>query len=786
MAEQARRWQASWISPDEPKATEEPVLTVEQMFVTHEIPESAPNDERLRPCAYLRKTFEVPAGKKVGKAALFCTAHGIYEPHLNGHVVTDALFTPDFTSYGKFLMYQEYDVTDLIEETNCLGAVLADGWYVGRIGATGDSCQFGDQLAFLAELEIDFADGTKEIICSDEGFHSSTGRYVWSDIFLGEKQDLRLSRPGWDTAGYKEDASWKKALTLQGSFSELASQEGPAVKVVDRIAPHAIWQEGSSTIVDFGQIMTGRVVLSLALAEGQEIVVEHSEVLDKEGHFFCNISGRNKDQTDIFVGDGTASELKPHFSFHGFRYAKISGLREQLDPDEVWAEVLSSAMEHAGTLVTTDERINRLLQNIEWSQRGNMLSVPTDCPQRERMGWTGDIQVYAPTSTFFMDVRTFLERWLRSVRADQGDDGQIIDYSPAPKCIYTTGIFGSYSSAGWGDAIIFVPWTLYERYGDKQALADCFSAMKRWHEFSMKSAAGDKVDETRYIWDTKFHYGDWMFPSFMIGKDAKGPIETAMATKDIVATEFLCRQSVVLAKVAGVLGETEYAAACRGYAEKVRSAFQHRFCSGAGHLDSPFQGPLVLALAFGLMPEGEEQAAADVLAGMIHANGDKLDTGFLSVPYLLDVLSDHEYEDLAETLLFQNRCPSWLYEVEHGATTMWESWAGIQEDGTVGIYSFNHYAFGCVGDWIVRKVGGLAMKEPGFREFTVAPGTVQRIDGAELTYKSASGPIGIAWRREEGRIRLELSVPEGTKAHVLLPGRPEEVLGGGSYTLWSD
>ncbi|MGN0071516.1 MAG: family 78 glycoside hydrolase catalytic domain [Atopobiaceae bacterium] len=765
---------------------EEPPVTVEQMFVTHEIPASLPNDERLRPCTYLRKTFSVPSGKKVEKATLVCTAHGIYEPHLNGQVVTDALFTPDFTSYGKLLMYQEYDVTDLIAEKNCLGAILADGWYTGRIGATGDSCQFGDQLAFLAELEISYSDGTAETICSDTDFHGATGRYVWSDIFLGEKQDLRLSRSGWDTAAYVEDAGWKPVLAAECSFDELVPQMGPQVKVVDRLTPRAIWQEDDFTIVDFGQVMAGRVVLNLKLHEGQKIQIEHSEVLDREGHFFCNISGRNKDQTDIFIGDGTKAELKPHFSFHGFRYAKISGLTGSLEPSEVSAEVLSSDMERTGTLVTSDSRINQLLANILWSQKGNMLSIPTDCPQRERMGWTGDIQVFAPTATFFMDVRAFLERWLASVRVDQGADGQIIDYSPAPKSIYTTGIFGSYSSAGWGDAIVFVPWTLYERYGDRQVLEDCFSAMKHWHEFSVASAAGTKNGESRYIWDTKFHYGDWMFPSYMIGKDAKGPIDTAMATKDIVATEFLYRQSMVLAQVADVLGETTYAEDCRAYAAKVRTAFQHRFCKGNGHLASPFQGPLVLALAFGLMPEGEEQAAADLLAQMIHENGDRLDTGFLSVPYLLDVLSDHGYAELAETLLFQDRCPSWLYEVEHGATSMWESWAGIEEDGTVGIYSFNHYAFGCVGDFIVRKVGGLAPKAPGFKEFTVAPGTVQRIDGAELSYKSASGPIDIYWKREDDRIRLELSVPEGTKAHVLLPGRPEEVLEEGSYTLWSD
>ena len=784
MTETARAWKACWIAPNLPKPTEEPPVTVEQMFMTHELPTSLPNEQRLRPCAYLRKTFTLQRSDIVS-ATLFCTAHGIYEPHLNGHIVSDALFMPDFTSYGKILMYQAYDVSGLIGEQNCFGAILADGWYAGRIGATGDSCQFGDQLAFLAELEIRYSDGTAERICTDGGFRSAVGRYVWSDIFLGEKQDLRLDRPGWDMPGYAEDSSWKPACPVDEGFDALVPQMGPEVKVVDRICPAALWQEGDSTIVDFGQVICGRVVLNACLAEGQEIAVEHAEVLDREGHFFCNIAGRNKDQLDIFIGNGKAAELKPHFSFHGFRYAKISGLEGPLDPGSIRAEAISSDMERSGVLTTSDERINQLMDNIFWSQRSNMLSIPTDCPQRERMGWTGDIQVFAPTATFFMDVRSFLRRWLASVRADQTADGQILDYSPAPKSISTTGLFGSYSSAGWGDAIIFVPWTLYQRYGDLEVLKECYGAMRAWHRFAAESAAGTKDGEARYIWDTKFHYGDWMFPSYMEGPEAKGPVATALATKDIVATAFLYEHTKILGRIAALLEDYETERECTSYASKVRAAFQHRFCTGQGHLDSDFQGPYVLALAFGLVPEAETQQAADILADMIHANGDCLDTGFLSVPYLLDVLADHGYPELAETLLFQDKCPSWLYEVEHGATTIWESWSGIQEDGTVGTLSFNHYAFGCVGDWIVRKAGGLSVREPGFREFDVAVGSISRIGSASLSYRSPYGTISVAWKRRDGRIRLELEVPEGTKAHVFLPGCEEQVLGGGSYVLWS-
>lgn len=786
------KWNASWITSTQPKATTEPELTVEMMFVTHQIPKSAPLEERLRKPALLRRSITL-ADKPIAKAELRMTAHGIYHATINGAEVTEAVFTPDFTSYGKFLMYQTYDVTALLAPgENVWGVELADGWYVGRISATGDSCQFGDQLAVLGELEVTYADGTTELVCTDDSWSCSTGRYTYADLFIGEKDDLGRDQPGWNAPGF-DAAGWDGAVVTAtpddaAAYAPLAPQQGPATVRRERLAVSSWWCEdepdGSmAIIVDFGQVIAGRVQLSCHLDEGQEIRLEHSEVLDENDRFFSNIQGRNKDQTDVFVGRGRDEELEPIFTFHGFRYVRISGWRGDFDPACIVAVAIRSDLRTTGHLVTSDKRINKLMENIEWSQRGNMLSIPTDCPQRERAGWTGDFQVFAPTATFFMDMESFSDRWLRSVRADQTADGQVLDYSPAAKCIFTTGLFGSYSSTGWGDAIVMVPWTLYQRYGHKRVLEENYDAMLRWHEFCRTSAAGDKTGDDRYVWDTKFHYGDWMFPSYMLGPDAKGPIETSMATKELVATAFLSHVSALTARVARVLGHEDDACEFDAYAAEVRRVFVERFYKGDGRMDREFQGCYVLPLAFDLLPASERQATADHLSQMITANGDRLDTGFLSVPYLLDVLGSYGHEDQAERLLWQGNCPSWLYEVDHGATTIWESWGAIQTDGTVGVYSFNHYAFGCVGDWIVRHVGGLTCRKPGFAEFDVTPAGVAGIDFSELTYESAAGTIRVRWGRGEDGVRLELKVPEGALAHVHLPGQSERVLPGGSYIL---
>ena len=789
-----RNWTAGWIEPAQQSTTPEPAYSLYEMFVLHaEPPAWTPPETRLWPVKLMKRSFALAEGKAVERAVLHMTARGVYQAYMNGELVSDALFAPDYTTYDHLLMYQSYDVTGLLREGgNVWGVALADGWYAGRISQQGNSAQYGERLGILGELEVTYADGTTELVGTDAAWRSTTGKYVYSDIQIGEKQDLRLEDEAWAlTAGAE---GWDGVAEVEAPAAELVAQVGPQVRRREVLDAVGAWAEGDAIVIDFGQVIAGRCRIECDLAEGQELRLEHAEVLDANGKFFMNIIGRNKDAVDVFVGRGRHEVLEPDFTFHGYRYVRLSGWDEAaqgaFDPACIKAVVIYSDLREVGSIRTSDARVNRLLDNILWSQRGNMVSVPTDCPQRERAGWTGDIQVYAPTGCFFMDLRDFLRRWLDQVMADQLDDGQIVDYSPATKDLFASGEFlGAISASGWGDAIVLVPWQLYREYGDVETLGRCYDAMLRWHDFCVKSAAGafleegEKEGDARYIWDTKFNYGDWMLPSYVIGNEGAGPIEAAAVTAPTIATAWLAHVSDVLADISELLGHGDAAAEQRAYAANVRRAFSERFWNGE-KLDADFQGCYVDALAFDMLPEGERAAAADRLVELIHANGDRLDTGFLSVSFLLDVLDDYGHEDVAETLLWQDACPSWLYEVDRGGTTIWENWGAIAPDGTVGALSFNHYAFGCVGDWIVRKVGGLRLREPAWAEFDVAPAFVRGFDSCELEHETAAGTIRVAWSgTEAGSREVRVSVPAGCRAHVLLPGADEQVVGAGDHVF---
>ena len=788
-----RNWTAGWIEPAQESTTPEPAYSLYEMFVLHaEPPAWTPPETRLWPAKLMKRGFEV-ADKAVERAMLHMTARGVYQAYVNGELVSDALFAPDYTTYDHLLMYQSYDVTELVRSgENVWGVTLADGWYAGRISQQGNGAQYGDRLSILGELEVVYADGTSELVCTDGEWRSTTGKYVYSDIQIGEKQDLRLEDESWASSADTE--GWDEVAEVPAPAAELVAQVGPQIRRREVLDAVSAWAEGDSIVIDFGQVIAGRCRIECDLAEGQELRLEHAEVLDADGKFFMNIIGRNKDAVDVFVGRGRHEVLEPDFTFHGYRYVRLSGWDEAaqgaFDPACIKAVVIYSDLRETGRIRTSDARVNRLLDNILWSQRGNMVSVPTDCPQRERAGWTGDIQVYAPTGCFFMDLHDFLVRWLDQVMADQLDDGQVVDYSPATKDLFASGEFlGAISASGWGDAIVLVPWQLYREYGDRDVLERCYDSMMRWHDFCVKSAAGafleegEKEGDARYIWDTKFNYGDWMLPSFVMGNEGAGPIEAAAVTAPTIATAWLAHVSDVLADVSELLGHADAAAEQRAYAAEVRRAFADRFWDGE-KLDADFQGCYVDALAFDMLPADQRQAAADRLVELIHANGDKLDTGFLSVSYLLDVLGDFGHEDVAETLLWQDGCPSWLYEVDRGGTTVWENWGAIAPDGTVGALSFNHYAFGCVGDWIVRKVGGLALREPAWAEFDVAPAFVRGFESCELTHETAAGTIRVSWDgAEAGAREVRVSVPEGARAHVMLPGCDEQVVEGGEHVF---
>ena len=798
-------WTGMWVEPAQELVTKEPEFSLAQMFGGAPLPSQAPVEERLYSTRLLRRVFETRG--QVGRATLRMTARGLYQAWVDGAPVTDAVLLPGFTSYHRDLRYQEFDVTELLAEpgVHVWAAELADGWWAGRVAVQGQSAQWGDRLQLLGELEVEYADGSREIVGTDGSFVSAASSRLYADIQIGEKRDLRLEQEGWQLPGF-EDGAWALVAVTDEVPGEgelaILPQEAPLARVQARLAASSWWYEGDAIVVDFGQVVAGIVALECTLGDGQELVLRHAEALDADGRFFENIVGRNKDQRDVFVGRGRRELLEPVFTFHGFRYVRIEGWDEAVqgpfDPACIKAHAIWADMPRTGRMVTSDERLNRLLENVLWSARGNLINVPTDCPQRERMGWVGDALIFAPTASFLYDVDALMRQWLASVRADQLADGQVLDYSPAPRAIMGSAEFlGALSSAGWGDAIVLVPWTLWQRYGDLDMLRDNYQAMCAWHDFSVASAAGEasavpggeapgaKQGDDCYVWDTKFHYGDWMFPSYMMGEDAPGPVDTSKATADLCATAYLAHTSDVLAQVAELLGDTARVNECRAYAADVRRAFRKRFVRGEGMLDREFQGCYVLALAFDLFPEDQRQAAADHLAHMVRENGNRLDVGFLGMPHLMDVLCDYGHTDVAEALLFQDACPSWLYEVDRGATTIWESWANIAPDGTVGTYSFNHYSFGCVMDWMVRFVGGLVPLAPGYEEVLVAPHSVGGLRFCHTSFESARGPIRVDWERlDDGGLRVEAELPAGTSARVQLPGWSEPYAAGPGHHVF--
>ncbi|MFC4598350.1 family 78 glycoside hydrolase catalytic domain [Cohnella hongkongensis] len=748
-------WTAQWIEPEQVNASE----------------------EQLQPAPLLRREFTVR--ETVKKARIYATARGLYQLELNGSKVGDQELAPEFSSYENCLQYQTYDVTKLVRVgANALGAMLGDGWHAGRIGLTGDCCSYGDRLSLLLQLEIETVGGSVMTIPSDEQFRCSFGEIVYSDLFIGEMTDARLRQDGWSEPGF-DDSNWAQAAPVPFGYDHLTAQYAEPVRAVAAIRPLRIVESPKGeTIIDLGQNIAGRMRFRASGPAGTRIVLEHGEILDEQGNFRNNIIGKNKDQKDIFILRGDASEeFEPRFTYHGFRYVKITGYPGVLDPNDFTGIVIGSDLRPSGSFECSDSRINRLQANIVWSQRSNMVSIPTDCPQREKAGWLGDIQAFAPTSCFNMEMYAFLSGWLRNVRFEQLKDGRIPSVVP-----FTEGFkrflkqpYG-YSSAGWGDAIVILPWVLYRQYGDLQVLRDNYEAMKKWLEF-IRSEAPEEVWEPAGL-----HFGDWLIPSLSMGDGEKAidMRKSAYLTAELVSTCFYAHSARLLADIAELLGKADDALHYRRLNRRIRQAFAKRYVREDGLLTAHFQGIYVLALHMDMLPDRLRDKAVDHLVALIRGNGWKLDTGFVSVPYLLDVLCDNDRQPVAYRLLLQTECPSWLYAVEKGATTIWEAWQAILPDGRATNVSYNHYALGCVGDWLYRRLGGIDKLEPGYRHILIDPDTKSGFSFAKASYESVYGTICSAWERNGDMIRLSVEIPANTRATVVLPDG-QRIVGSGRH-----
>ena len=788
-----RPWGAKWVEPEQ-LPTESTLDNKEWSAHTEHVNSYEERDfHEFRPAQYLRIPFE--GEKRIRKMRIYATAHGVYRLTVNGKRPDDREFAPENTSYDKFLQYQTYDVTDMVTKgENVIGVILGDGWWAGRLGFMGDSGQYGGTLGLLLEAVVTYEDGTS-VTVTGESAKSSVGPIIFSDIFVGEKYDARKEMTGWDKPGF-DDSGWKSVNTVEYNMDNLTGQYGEPVRPVERLKPHAlIHTPAGETVLDMGQVIAGQLEFTVEAKEGIRIKLEHSEVLDENGNYYNNIIGINKEQTDYYITKAGKQTYRPVFTYHGFRYIRITGWPGEIDLDAFTAYVLSSDKERTGKFETSDPRINQLQNNIVWSQIANTLAIPTDCPQRERAGWTGDIMAYAPTLCFNEGAGAFLTRWMKNVRIDQQEDGQvpiIVPYLKAYK-LFARAVQKSDTSCGWGDAVIQVPWAVYRAYGDRQILEENYDAMTKWMKYIQYRAETSHPDgyeqwddahqeRSRYLWNTDFHYGDWLIPSVVLGNpDANAMNETAYATMGIVAPAYYAFSARSMAEIAETLGRTEDQKYYHELYKKIRCAFIQEYVHEDGTLDADFQGIYVICLKNGLVDEEIRPKMVSHLRKMIRENGDCLDTGFLSVPFLMDVLCENGCRDIAYQLLYQTRCPSWLYEVEHGATTMWESWGAIGEDGKVSTYSYNHYAFGCVGDWMYRELGGLKAAEAGYKKIEIRPALDCGLAYVHVSQHTPYGKAEVEWKIQDLRTTVSVTIPPNTTAEVYLPGNKVEKIGSGNY-----
>ena len=714
-----------------------------------------------RPCQYLRTEVLLP--KKVKSARLYVTSLGLYEVFLNGQKVSNDLFTPGWTSYNKRLQYQTYDVSSMLNQNTAIGVILGDGWYRGNIGFNNQRNYYGDKLALLLQLQVNYTDGTSEMVTTNDSWKTTTGPLLKSDIYNGETYDARLEMNDWDKPEF-DDSKWGDVVVLPHSKDILVAPDGDPVKAIQEIKPIKLLTTPKGEIVfDMGQNMVGWIRLKVKGTRGDQVTLKFAEVLDKDGNFYTeNLRRAKATDTYILKGDGEET-YEPHFTFHGFRYVKLEGFPGTPTLNNITGVVIHSDMKRTGTFACSDTLINQLQHNIQWGQKGNFLDVPTDCPQRdERLGWTGDAQVFSMTAAFNFDVAAFYTKWLKDVAADQLPNGKLPHVIPDV-------LKGSGGSTAWADAAVIVPWTVYLSYGDKRILKEQYPSMKGWIEY-MKSRAGDKN-----LWLGDEHFGDWL--AFAT---TRSDYPGATTNKDLIATAYYFYSTKLLSKIAGIIGNNEEADSYATLARNIKTAFNAEFVTPNGRLVSNTQTAYVLALSFGLLPDHLVPKTAKYLADDVE-KFKHLTTGFVGTPLLCQTLSDQGYKDLAFMLLTRKEYPSWLYPVTQGATTIWERWDGQKPDGTFqneGMNSFNHYAYGAIGEWLYNYVAGINIdpENPGYKHILLSPHPGDDLKYVNAELKSMYGLILSNWKFDDKNFIYEIEIPANTEATVTLPKAKSEQL----------
>ncbi|MBQ8995280.1 MAG: family 78 glycoside hydrolase catalytic domain [Oscillospiraceae bacterium] len=736
-------------------------------------------DSQLPPYLFRKKvTWE----RDFERAVVYATALGCYNILFDGELISERYFAPGYTQYNKRLLYQTYDVTEKLKgkkETEILAEVTG-GWYAGRLGLCLKGNRYGEKRAFLMELHLIYPGGEEEILKTDETWSvTADGPRRFADFFDGEIYDARV-----DLAS----ARWEKAALYKGELPPLIEpDDGVPVLRHDSLKPRRVWKgaEGD-TLIDFGRNIAGIVELGPFQGKaGRKVTIRHGELVQNDKLVTENL--RTAKATLEYICRDGIQTYAPCFTYMGFQFVSVTGM--EVREDEITAWEVYSDIKPIGSFQCSDERINQLQKNICTSLKANFVDIPTDCPQRdERCGWTGDIAVFAPTAAFNMDITKFMKKWLRDLGLGQRKNGAMPLIAPTNLLgdVKGDGLFGwigKQSDAVWGDAVILVPWAVYQSTGDEEVLASMYEHMVEWMRYCSDMAAKFSLGEKRLIRNFGFSYGDWLAPGESMAANMKKSKWTS--------TAWLANSARLMSRIAGILGKKGDAAKYDTLYKNIRNAFQKTFVNKEGHIKHGFQSIWALALQFDLLTQEQAALAKEDLIADIRARGNHLATGFVGTDQLPYALSDHGAEDVAFDLLMQVTCPSWLYPVTCGATSIWERWDSLRPDGTVNtdgvgegnMVSFNHYAYGSIGNWLYTRVGGLEMLEPGYRRFRIKPLMGGGISWAKTTHSCPYGDISVFWKLEDTVFSLEALIPEGTMAEVFLPDGTSKKCGPGMFEL---
>lgn len=728
-----------------------------------------PADKENSKGTLLRREFTLPKGEIVSAVA-HASALGLYQMYLNGQRVGQDELTPGWTSYHHHLRYQTYDVTSLLQPgENALGAMVGAGWYKGDMSFNRYRNYYGEQTAFIGQLVVRYRDGREVIIATDNQWQASDAPILFSELYDGEIYDARLEQAGWSQPGFSSPL-WREVTFPEADKSILTPQTSCAVQAIEYLRPkEIITTPQGDTVLDFGQNLSGWVNFSVRGEPGQKVVLRHFEVLDADGNVYLDNLRTAKQCVEYTLRGGEDEHYHPHFTFQGFRYVRIDAWPGTPVCDDFHAAVLHSAMQPTGSLETSRDDLNQLHHNIVWGLKGNFVDVPTDCPQRdERLGWTGDAQIFCRTASYLMQTRNFFSKWLLDLKYDQTEEGGVPHVVPdilTGKCDNDRFLSHgrTHSAAAWADAAVINPWTLYLMYGDKAILRQQYDSMKAWVDF-MRAHAVD------HLWSYRLQFGDW------VALDAKEGSYFGATPNELTCMAYYALSTKLFTRAAQALGNEADYAEYSALHEAIVARFQQEFFTPTGRLAARTQTAHILALYFDLVPAAFRERTVQTLLQLLEENDGHLVTGFVGTPYFCHALSENGQTQAAWQLLLKEDFPSWLYQVHAGATTIWEHWDGIKPDGSMwspDMNSFNHYAYGAIGEWLYRAAAGINPdeNEPGFKRIHLRPLPGGDLRWLKATYRSNYGEIGVHWQRDgEKMLTLSVVIPPNTRADVVLDG----------------